>query len=530
MTTHRFCAIALFCLIWPVAARGQPAPGAPAATPPALVEPPVSDPMLAPPDAAPGEVRTRGTRCSLIRHSPDYLTGVDAFERTLAQHRIALAAVLPTLAGAAGYVHNFNVLDVTLGGVELVAPPPTIWSIAAPAAWNIVNPRGIYGLETSDMNTQVATLSLADRRRVLAASTVSAMLATLAAERVAELDRVGLRSSLERLVLTQTRLKFSRGTELDLDRAQQDVEAARALVISGDESLRQAREEFGRTLGSPTPLGAPTDLDLEGFEHAIATTCQLANNVELRPDVVAARTRVAIAQRQITDAKLMFAPTLNVAAQAEAATANTLGPTETFEIAATLNLPLYDGGVRYGALRDAKAATDPGDASARVAAHRGRDRVVAGGARDRGRRGGARRRQATTRPRATDRRTHARRLRQRRRHQSRSRDLGASAAAGRDQPRLARLPSGGGSRQRRSRQRGVCLLSPSHHDRHAFRVSALVAIGLLGACTDTKKPAAAPPPPASVAFVTVEKRDGSRSISRPSARSTATSTPISARA
>ena len=138
------------------------------------------------------------------------------------------------------------------------------------ASWNAINPRAIYELGTAAVAIDVANLSLSDRRRVLAASVVSAMLSTLAAGRVAELDRVGLRAALERLALTQTRLKFARGTQLDIDRAQQDVAAARAQLISGDESLRQAREALGQALGSPTPLAAAAELDIAGFEQAVS--------------------------------------------------------------------------------------------------------------------------------------------------------------------------------------------------------------------------------------------------------------------
>ena len=206
--------------------------------------------------------------------------------------------------------------------------------------------------------TDVANLSLADRRRVLASAVVSAMLATLAAARVAELDRVGLRSALERLALTQTRLTFSRGTELDVDRAQQDVAAARALLIAGDEALRQSREALGQVLGSPTPLAAPAELELDGFERAVASTCHIGADIERRADVAAARERVVIADRQIEDAKLQFAPILGIGSQVGYASAVTLGPNDTWTIGAAITLPLYDGGVRYGAMRDARAAAE----------------------------------------------------------------------------------------------------------------------------------------------------------------------------
>ncbi len=323
---------------------------------PTFVQPQVDDPMLAPPPLDGSVVRSWDDALALIRRSPEFLTSVSGVERAIAQHRIALAAVLPTLSATGSYTHNFNTLTIPFGGATLVEPPATVWAAGATASWNIVNPRGLYALGTADLATDVAKLSLADRRRVLATSVVAAMLATLAAGRVAELDRVGLRSALERLVLTQTRLKFARGTELDVDRALQDVAAARAQLISGDEALRQSREALGQVLGSATPLAAPPDLDLAGFERAVTTTCRLADSVEHRPDVAAAAQRVAIAQRQIEDAKLQFAPTLAIGTTAAYASEVTLGPNDTWTIGATITVPLYDGGARYGAMRDANAA------------------------------------------------------------------------------------------------------------------------------------------------------------------------------
>jgi outer membrane protein TolC len=338
----------------PIPAGAQEAPP----TAPTFVQPEVSDPMLAPPEEAPAAIRSWEEAITLIRRSPDYLTSVEAVERASAQRRIALAAVLPTLYATGSYTHNFNTVTIPFGATSIVAPTPTLWAVGGTASWNVINPRGLYGVGTADLAIDVASLSLADRRRVLASSVVSAMLAVLSASHVTELDRAGLRAALERLALTRTRVQFARGTELDVDRAQQDVAAARALVINADESLRQTRESLGQVLGSATPMAAPRELDLGGFERAVATTCRLDKTIEQRADVAAARGNVAIAEREITDAKLRFAPTLGLASQAGWASEATLGPTETWSVTAMLNLPLYDGGLRYGALRDATAAAE----------------------------------------------------------------------------------------------------------------------------------------------------------------------------
>ena len=119
-----------------------------------------------------------------------------------------------------------------------------------------------------------------------------------------------------------------------------------------------SRESLGGVLGSPTPLAAPAELDLLGFERAIATTCHVGSDIEKRADVAAARDRVTIAERQINDAKLMFAPVLGVGSQVAYASAVTLGPNDTWTVGAGLTLPLYDGGLRYGAMRDAAAAAE----------------------------------------------------------------------------------------------------------------------------------------------------------------------------
>jgi outer membrane protein TolC len=352
-STARVATLALVAAAaWPAPARAQDAPsGAPT-----FVQPPVSDPMLAPPEAAPSEIRSWDEAIAMIRRSPEYLTTVESVERSIAQRRIALAAVLPQLSAAGSYVHNFNSATIPLGAVNIVSPAPTVWSVTGAAAWNVLDLRGLHAVGTADRAIDVANLSLADRRRVLASSVVSAMLATLASGRVAELDRVGLRTALERLALTQTRLQFNRGTALDIDRAQQDVAAARAQLINGDESLRQAREALGQALGSATPIAAPADLDLEGFERAVATTCHLDHSIEQRADIAAARGQVDLADRQIDDAKLRFVPSISLGSAAGWASVASLGPQETWSFTAMLNVPLFDGGARYGVLRDAHAA------------------------------------------------------------------------------------------------------------------------------------------------------------------------------
>ena len=322
--------------------------------------PAVADPMLAPPPEAAIRMGSWDEALALIRaQSPDYVSSSESVVRAEAQKRIALAAVLPVLNGQASYVHQFSTTTVSLSPTaSFVTPPPDLVTVGATLGWAAVNPRGIYGLGTADRNVELARLSFADRRRAIAVAVVASMLTTLAAARVAELNRIGLRAALERLALVQTRQQFGQGTALDVDRAHQDVEASRALIISSDESLRQSREALGVALGSPLAVAAPGDLELEQFEAAVARTCRLNDEIERRPDVRAARLRVDVAERAVRDAELQLAPSLNVSSQLSYASEAVLGPKALWSVQGVLTVPFYDGGVRYGAMRDARAAVE----------------------------------------------------------------------------------------------------------------------------------------------------------------------------
>jgi outer membrane protein, multidrug efflux system len=330
--------------------------------PPHVAPAPVTDPMLAPPPEAARRIGSWDEALDLIRaQSPDYVSSYQSVVRAEAQKRIALAAVLPVLTGQASYVHQFvneRVTFPTVPPISFVTPPPDVFGLGATLTWSVVNPRGIYAQGTAERNIDLANLSFEDRRRTIAAAVVAAMLSTLAAARVAELNRVGLRSALERQVLAQTRLQFGQGTALDVDRTQQDVEAARALIIGSDESLRQAREALGVALGSPVAVSAPGDLDLGPFEAAVARTCRMNAEIERRPDVRAARLRVEVAERAVHDAELQLAPSLNLTSQLSYATQAVLAPNTTWSVQGVLLVPLYDGGARYGAMRDARAAVE----------------------------------------------------------------------------------------------------------------------------------------------------------------------------
>jgi len=354
-----------FWLAAPVAAQGAPAQPdalpAPGSTPgqPRASAPEVSDPMLAPPPPAAKQIRSWDQGLQLVRaHAPRYLAGVQRVRQAQARARIALSGVLPVLSGEGTYRHEFLTENANMGGVVREAPLNDVFGASATLRVPVVDVRALRGVGTGELGERAAQLGLADERGQIAVAVVDAMLSTVAAARVAELNRTGLRSALERLQLASARQQFGRGTLLDVDRAQQDVAAARAELIAGDEALQQSYETLGLLLGSQTSVAVDRALDLAAFDRAVAHSCKLARDVEERPDVAAARARLQVAERLVDDAELLYLPTLDLVSQLKHETKVNLGPETTWNLQGVLTVPLYDGGARYGAASEQRALTE----------------------------------------------------------------------------------------------------------------------------------------------------------------------------
>jgi outer membrane protein TolC len=186
---------------------------------------------------------------------------------------------------------------------------------------------------------------------------------------VAELNRVGLRQALERSALAKRREELGSGSHLDAMRAEQDVDAARAAVVTGDESVRQAREALGLALGIAEPVGAAPGLNIDGLVSDTGTGCKLVGNIDDRADLRALRTQVDIAARGVKDVWYQFSPTVAFDSTLASSNDALAIPGTTWNIAGVLTIPIWDGGARYGGLRQARAEKDEADQNL-IAQHR----------------------------------------------------------------------------------------------------------------------------------------------------------------
>lgn len=322
--------------------------------------PTVTDPMLEPLPPPPRTLATWRDVLSLVRaRSTDLRLAFDEVEKAEGQSRIALAGVLTQLSAIGSLTHNFLQGNNPIGpGVTVAYPTANVLAGQIGLVQPIFAPRAWYAVGTARRAENAVRMTLEDKKRILATNVAGALVAEIAAERVSELNRVGLRQALERFALAHRREDLGSGNHLDVVRAEQDVDAARAAVVIGDESARQDREALGLALGISEQVGAAPGLNIDGLVNDTGTGCKLVGTVDERADLRALRTEVDIAARGVKDVWYQFLPTGTFQSTLVTSNDPLAIPSTTWNVEGVLTIPIWDGGARYGELRQAKAEKD----------------------------------------------------------------------------------------------------------------------------------------------------------------------------
>lgn len=382
---QRRLSLALAFSLWAAAAQAQTLPAPPAASTaptasaaPLPPPPTVTDPLLEPPPAPAHVVGSWREALAMVKaRSVELQIALADIERAEQQGRQAFASLMPTLTGSANATKLLvrTVNNSFTGERDVQFIPPRGNSYGAGLALNIplISPRGWYAQGTAEQSKRIAQMSLREQRRILATSVASALVSVITSERLAELNRVGLRGSLERLALTKRRSELGVANALDVLRLEQDANAARATIITGDENLRQAREALGLALGDPEAYGVPRNLSLDTFARESAQACGKVDAVEERSDVVVARERIEQARRGHRDVELQFYPTVDLRSNYNATlqpffaifgdrVVDTTVTSHGWTIAGVLTWNIFDGGVRYAQLRDTQIQVNQAEA------------------------------------------------------------------------------------------------------------------------------------------------------------------------
>jgi outer membrane protein TolC len=322
--------------------------------------------MLAPMPPASQLVRDWNEAMGLLRaHSTDLRTSQANVARAEGRWRQALSAILPNARLTVSVIHDVLNPDVPALGMAGSGassttvnargrvPTAPLGAASATLSQSLIDVGAWQGVSSASASTHQAENSLQDLQRTLTLGLARSLVATVAAERVAELNRLGLRLALERGALTQRTFELGAATQLDVVRVDQDVEVSRGSLIAGDEQLRRTREALGLALGLPKDIGVAPGFQMNGLLEQIRAECRPIDDLEARADIAAAREQEKSARRARRQAVAGYFPTLGLNSSAFAYTTDPgIGRLSTWSIAAVLSVPLWEGGLREGLVKE----------------------------------------------------------------------------------------------------------------------------------------------------------------------------------
>lgn len=315
--------------------------------------PTIDDPMLEPAPRATQVVTSWRQALELVRaHSVDVRSSVVRVERARAEARQALSGALPNLSAHARvgtHILRGEVLAPNGDRVATLPARPSGWDAGLSLVVPIFRPAEWSAHGTAEDAVAARSLDVKEAERRVVAAVADAIVSTVTAERLAEVNRVLLRSSLSTLDLNKRRAALGASSQLDVLRAEQDVEAARAGVVTADEQLLRAREALGLALGTSDGYGVSQGIRVENLAADAQTSCRKENGVLARADVKAASANVSLSEQRKENVDWTLYPTIdarsNLTYYGAAVAANGTHTEWTAEAVLTWNL--YDGGQRY---------------------------------------------------------------------------------------------------------------------------------------------------------------------------------------
>ncbi|NOK33539.1 TolC family protein [Corallococcus exercitus] len=344
-----------------------PEAGAAVSTPaPVPFQPKVDDPMLTPVPPAPEQVKTWDEALTRVRQRSTDLRSAEAgVTRAQGRWRQSLGLLLPNARATAGLgvdVLHPDVPSAAGGGVVgggtsappgVKVPSAPLGTLSASLTQSIIDISAWRGLSSAKATEAASVANLQDVQRRLTQGLAQVLVATVAAERAAEINRVGLRQALERQALTQRSFELGAGTQLDVVRVSQDVAVARQSLVAGDEQLRRTRESLGLSLGEDHGVGVTPDFNLAGLVEQTRQECAPLQDLSARSDLVAQRANVDAARESRRQASAGYLPTLGLSTTLLGFTTDPgFGRFATWNVSAVLSVPLWEGGQRGGLVRE----------------------------------------------------------------------------------------------------------------------------------------------------------------------------------
>jgi outer membrane protein len=322
-------------------------------------------PESTPPAPAEGALLTLAESLEAARtQSPDLAVALERVRQAENNVQRAWATIQPTLNAVGTVTYNSvpNTIFTTSPGTGGAPPtfdviPGSNWSRSGALlfSWDVLNFRAFPALATARQQVSVSRLGETQQRRELLLAVASTYYAGLSLRELAQVAGQQAKATRDHALEAQARyeaglVQLSSALRARIDYLRADQETQRAqFAYAAAKSQLAALLDRRDTAFELTPPQEPPE-ELRGTFRQL-----LERALKERPEIAAAQANEEIAARLKTDAWAQFAPSVAINANARynnpATSSN--GDKETWAVAVSLTLPLYDGGFRYVALKDA---------------------------------------------------------------------------------------------------------------------------------------------------------------------------------
>jgi multidrug efflux system outer membrane protein len=268
-------------------------------------------------------------------------------ERARALYGIQRAELLPSVDGTARWVKTRVPADIS--GTE-VAPTIQEYDVnLGIASWEIDFFGRIRSLKDRALEEYLSTEQARRSAQILIVSGVANAYLTLAADReTLRLAETTLEMQTRAYDLIKRRADVGLASELDLNRAQTQVDTARGDIARFTQLAAQDENALNLLVGSPSPVPSelmPADLDSVSPPQEISPG--LSSEVLLcRPDIMAAEHQLKAANAYIGAARAAFFPRISLTAAFGTASGELSGlfkpGSEAWNFAPLIVMPIFD--------------------------------------------------------------------------------------------------------------------------------------------------------------------------------------------
>jgi outer membrane protein TolC len=293
--------------------------------------------------------------------SPDLAVALERVTQARDNIQRGWATLQPTLTGNASY--SYNSVGPIIFTTPLKEGDRTAKAASLNFAWNLFNFRAVPAISSAYDQADVARLTETQQRRELLLSVAATYYSGLALRELAAVALEQAKATRDHAKDAQARyeaglvqITAALRARIDYLRAEQETRRAQFNYAGAKSQLAALLDRHDTAFELAPPQQAPEEIR-GTFQELIKKA--LAE----RPEMAAARINEEIAARLKTDAWAQFLPTVALTANARYndpstsfradSTGKLAGVANTWAVAVALTLPLYDGGFRYVAMKDA---------------------------------------------------------------------------------------------------------------------------------------------------------------------------------